>query len=144
MLQVLQERTKMTKTNPYPTLSKMGVESPKQIDNYYISSINFIDVLRIVYERPKDSFLPSSRTYKFPRVPSGKEGEGQQDKEAGALKTHPMLRSALDELQRIFEAKSSKESITAEILSEIALLEEDMAMRSECLKVLVSKIPAVD
>ena len=134
----------MTKTNPYPTLSKMGVESPKQIDNYYISSINFIDVLRIVYERPKDSFLPSSRTYKFPRVQSGEEGEGQQDKEAAAMKTHPMLRSALEELQRIFEAKSSKESITAEILSEIALLEEDMAMRSECLKVLVSKIPAVD
>jgi len=40
-------------------------------------------------------------------------------------------------LQRIVEAKSSKENITAEILYEIA-------MRSECLKVLVSKIPAVD
>ena len=60
------------------------------------------------------------------------------------LKTDPMLRSALEELQQIFAARSSKESIAAEILSEIALLEEDIAMRSECLKVLVSKIPAVD
>ena len=134
----------MTKTNPYPTLSKMGVESPKQIDNYYISSINFIDVLRIVYERPKESFLPSSRTYKFPRVQSSEETEGQKDKEAGVLTTHPMLRSAIDELQRIIEAKSSKESITAEILCEIAQLEEDIAMRSECLKILVGKIPVVD
>ncbi len=133
-----------SKTNPYPTLSKMGVESPKQIDNYYISSINFVDVLRIVYERPKDSYLPSSRTYKFPRVPSSDESNGQKNKEAGVLKTHPMLRSALEELQKIFAARSSKESIAAEILSEIALLEEDIAMRSECLKVLVSKIPAVD
>lgn len=131
-------------TNPYPTLSKMGVESPKQIANYYISSINFIDVLRIVYERPKDSYLPSSRTYKFPRVPSSGESESQKEKQAGVLKTDPTLRSALEELQQIFAAKSSKESIAAEILSEIALLEEDIAMRSECLKVLVSKIPAVD
>lgn len=135
---------KNTKTNPYPTLKKMGVESPKQIDNYYISSINFIDVLRIVYERPKDSYLPSSRTYKFPRVPSSEQNGKQIDKEAGVLKTHPMLRSALEELQRIFEAKSSKENIAAEILSEIALLEEDIAMRSECLKVLVGKIPAIE
>ena len=36
------------KTNPYPTLAEMGVESPKQIDKYYISSINLVDVLRIV------------------------------------------------------------------------------------------------
>ena len=133
-----------SKTNPYPTLHKMGVESPKQIDNYYISSINFVDVLRIVYERPTDSYLPSSRTYKFPRVQISENAEGKTDKEAGVLKTHPMLRAALEELERIFEAKSSKENITAEILSEIALLEEDIAMRSECLKVLVSKIPAVD
>ena len=131
-------------TNPYPTLSQMGVESPKQIANYYISSINFIDVLRIVYERPKDSYLPSSRTYKFPRVPSSGDSKSQKDKQAGVLKTDPMLRSALEELQQIFAARSSKESIAAEILSEIALLEEDIAMRSECLKVLVSKIPAVD
>jgi len=133
-----------TKTNRYPTLRKMGVESPKQIGNYYISSINFTDVLRIVYERPEDSYLPSSRTYKFPRVQSSEQAEGQKDKEAGTMTTHPMLRSALEELQKIFEAKSTKENIAAEILSEIALLEEDIAMRSECLKVLVSKIPAVD
>ena len=133
-----------TKTNPYPTLLKMGVESPKQIDNYFIYCINFFDVLWFVFERPKVSLMHSSRTYKFPRVQSVEEGEGQQGKEAGAMKTHPMLRSALEELQRVSEAKSSKESITAEILCEIALLEEDIAMRSECLKVLVSKIPAVD
>ena len=54
-----------------------------------------------------------------------------------------MLRAARDELQKILEAKSSKESITEEILGEIKLLEEDIAIRSECLKALVSKIPAV-
>lgn len=132
-----------TTTNPYPTLAEMGVESPKQIDNYYITSINLIDVLRIIYERPKDSFLPSSRTYKFPRVQEAAASDPNKER-AVAPKTHPMLRAALDELKKIFAAKSSRENITAEILNEIALLEEDIAIRSECLKVLAAKIPAVD
>lgn len=130
----------MTKKNPYPTLAEMGVESPKQIDKYYISSINLIDVLRIVYHRPEGSLLPSSRTYNFPRVQRGAGSEN----EPAVLSTHPVLRAARDELQKILEAKSSKESITAEILGEIKLLEEDIAIRSECLKALVSKIPTVD
>jgi len=46
-----------------------------------------------------------------------------------------------DELRKLLEAKSSKETIAAQILDEIELLEEDIAMRSECLKVLVAKIP---
>lgn len=133
-----------TKNNPYPTLSDMGVESPKQIDNYYVSSINFIDVLRIVYERPEDSVLPSSRTYKFPRVQDSVAAEATGQGDAVVMKTNPRLVAALEELQKVLEAKSRKESIAAEILSEIALLEEDIAMRSECLKVLVSKIPAVE
>jgi len=128
------------KTNPYPTLAEMGVESPKQIDKYYISSINLVDVLRIVYHRPEGSLLPYSRTYNFPRVQGGAGGEN----EPAVLSTHPVLRAARDELQKILEAKSSKESITAEILGEIKLLEEDIAIRSECLKALVSKIPLVD
>jgi hypothetical protein len=132
-----------TISSSYPTLAEMGVESPKQIASYNISSLNLVDVLRVNYERPKGSILPSSRTYKFPRVqeavPAGEKGG-----ESYVMRTHPKLRAALDELKTILEAKSSKESITQEILNEIALLEEDIAMRTECLKVLVSKIPAAE
>lgn len=133
------------KTNPYPTLSDMGVESPKQIDNYYITSINLVDVLRIVYQRPPGSFLTSSRTYQFPRVQEDvAAAAGGDEKESAVLNTHPMLRAAVKELQAILIAKTSKESIAAELLGEIKLLEEDIAMRSECLKALVRKIPAVE
>lgn len=129
----------------YPTLAEMGVESPKQIAKYYISSMNLVDVLRVIYERPDDSFLPSSRTYRFPRVQEKVSSDiGKGEKESVVLKTHPKLRAALQELDKVLEAKASKESIAQEILSEIELLEEDIAMRSECLKVLASKIPAVD
>ena len=135
---------KMTKTIPYPTLSEMGVESPKQIEKYYITNINLVDVLRIIYQRPTGSFLPCSTTYEFPRVQGVAPTEAGGEKKSPVLNTHPVLRAALEELQKILEAKSSKESITAEILGEIKLLEEDIAMRSECLKALVSKIPAVE
>ena len=130
-----------TKKRSYPTLSEMGVESPKRIDKYYVTSINLVDVLRVVYDRPSGSFLPSSRTYKFPRV---QETAAAGTDEASVMRAHPKLRAALAELDMILEAKSSKETIAAEILSEIELLEEDIAIRSECLKALVSKIPAVD
>jgi hypothetical protein len=134
-----------TRKNPYPTLSEMGIESPKQIDNYYITSINLVDVLRIVYHRPPGSFLTSSRTYEFPRVQEDiGAGEGSDEKESVVLNTHPVLRAAVKELQMILAAKTSKESIAAEILGEIKLLEEDIAMRTECLKALVRKIPAVE
>jgi len=119
----------------YPTLSDMGVSSPLQIDRYYITSINAIDHLRIVYDRPEDSMLTSSRSYRFPRVQ--KDGDSK-------LSMHPRLKDALAELESIMESKATKENIVAEILNEIALLEEDIALRSECLKVLVKRIPAVD
>ena len=116
----------------------MGVKSPLQIDRYYITSINFIDVLRLVYDRPKDSFLPSSRVYKFPRVT---DKSGAKD---SVPKTHPTLLAAVEELKKILAAKSSKASIAAEIVAEIELLEEDIAIRSECLKALANKIPSAD
>lgn len=135
----------MTKSvdTSYPTLAEMGVESLMQIENYYMSSINQVDILRIVYDRPKDSFLSSSRTYKFPRVPDSASDKVAGKGEAAVLRTHPRLVAALDELQMILRAKSSKESIAASLLSEIEQLEEDIAMRTECLKLLVGKIPLV-
>lgn len=131
------------KKSAYPTLSQMGVESVKQIDRYYVTGINLVDVLRVIYDRPKDSYLPSTRTYKFPRVQETVAAEGPGGKETSVMRSHPRLRAALAELDKILEAKSTKENIAAEILSEIELLEEDIAIRSECLKVLARRIPKV-
>ena len=129
------------KMKDYPTLKELGVRSPKQIEKYFITSMNYVDVLRIIYDRPKDSFLPASRTCKFPRVT--KQVPGDNEEQSGVLGLHPKLRAAVEELDTILKAKSTKEDITAEILHEIELLEEDIAIRSECLKVLVKKIPAI-
>ncbi len=47
----------------YPRLSEMGVRHPLQISSYSVNSIDYIDVLRITYDRPKGSKLPGARTY---------------------------------------------------------------------------------
>lgn len=134
----------MTKKHAYPTLFELGVTHPVQVDNYYITSINGVDVLRIVYDRPKDSFLTSSRTYKFPRVQADTDIKDASDLTGAVLKTHPKLVAALEELDTLMDAKSRKDGIAAKILSEVALLEEDIAMRTECLKILASKIPTAE
>ncbi|MGB5255913.1 MAG: DUF3461 family protein [Woeseiaceae bacterium] len=131
-----------TKKSSYPTLSSMGVESLKQIDRYYVTGINLVDVLRIIYDRPSESFLASTRTYKFPRVQDN-AAQGPDGKEAPVMKSHPRLRAAVAELDKLLAVRSSKENIAAEILREIELLEEDIAMRGECLKELARKIPQV-
>ncbi|MDJ0918126.1 MAG: DUF3461 family protein [Woeseiaceae bacterium] len=125
------------KKGKYETLRSMGVDNPLQIDRYYITSINFVDVLRIVYDRPKGSFLTSSREYKFPRVT---EKSGSTD----VPRMHPTLLDAVEELKKILDTKSSKASLAAEIIAEIELLEEEIAMRTECLKVMASKLPDAD
>lgn len=103
--------------------------------------MNFVDVLRITYDRPKGSILPSSRTYRFPREHATALGDGD-GKVSVAMTTHPKLRAAIEELDGILKAKIHQESIAREILDEIELLEEDIAMRTECLKVLAKRIPA--
>lgn len=56
----------------------------------------------------------------------------------------PIFAAALTELQTILAARSNKENITAEIPGEIELREEDKAMRSVCLRLLVGKIQAAE
>ena len=122
----------------YPQLSAMGVKSTKHIDKYAVNSIGYTDVLRIVYERPKGSFLPSSRTYRFPRVQ--RESTDADGTPQVVMETNPALRAALDELQDILKAKISPEDVSSAILEELRLLEEDIAMRNECIRMLVGKI----
>ena len=52
-----------------PSLTEMGVLNPEHIIAY--SVVHFaedMDVLKINYKRPKNSFLPNRRRYEFKRV----------------------------------------------------------------------------
>lgn len=124
-------------TSTYPVLTEMGLDSPLLIDDYYITSLNQVDVLRVVFVKRKDSFFTSNRTYRFPRVVAPGSDED-------ALNTHPKLRAAQAELDRLLQSKSTKHNLAERIVNELDLLEEDIAMRTECLKALAAKIPEVD
>ena len=122
----------------YPQLSTMGVTSTQHIDKYAVNSIGYMDVLRIVYARPKGSMLPTSRIYKFSRVQ--REITGDDGKTEVVMETNPALRAALDELQDILAAKVSTQDVASAILEELRLLEEDIALRNESIRVLVGRI----
>ena len=118
----------------------MGVEHPLQIAKYAVNSIGYTDVLRIVYERPKGSFLPQSKTFEFPRVQKTVASDGANANADVVMESNPGLRAALQELQDLLKIKESNQDIAGAILEELRLLEEDIGMRSEYIKVLASKI----
>lgn len=125
----------------YPHLSEMGVINPQQIESYSVNSIGYVDVLRIVYERPKGSLLPLSKTYKFPRVQQTAKDDVAGQAEV-VMSIDPALTAAIGELQDVLAAKGTKEDIAGAIIEELRLLEEDIALRSECIKMLLGKIQA--
>ena len=123
----------------YPRLSEMGVLHPLQISGYSVNSIDYIDVLRITYDRPKGSKLTGARTYKFPRV----QKAAAADKSAAVMESDPALRTILEELQHVTKLKGENQDIAQLMRDELRLLEEDIALRSEYLKTLVDKINKV-
>ena len=122
----------------YPRLSEMGVLHPLQISGYSVNSIDYVDVLRIAYDRPKGSKLPGARTYKFPRVQKSLASDS-----AAVMESDPALRSVLAELQHVTELKGENQDIAQVMREELRLLEEDIALRTEYLKSLVDKINKV-
>lgn len=118
----------------------MGVVNPLQIDRFYVNSVARTDILRIVYARPKNSILPQSRTYRFPRIQKSSVVDSGTLQTEYVLETDPVLREALSELEAILETKGNKQEVAGAILEELSSLEEDIALRSECLRELVKKI----
>lgn len=129
----------MTKDD-YPQLAELGIQNPLQIDRYQVNSISNFDVLRVIYDRGNNSLLPSTRTYKFPRVQKnvaiGKENKSVQP----VLESHPQLQKAVAELERIFATKECKECVAETILEELQALEDEIEMRSEYIRELVRQL----
>ena len=126
--------------NDYPQLTAMGVQHPLQIDRYQVNSISNFDILRIIYERGEGSFLPSTRTYKFPRVQRNLSGGGNDTQSQTVMESHPELRKAEDELEALLATKEHKECVAETVLQELQSLEEEIACRSAYVRELVKKL----
>lgn len=121
----------------YPQLHEMGIKNPKQIRNYMVNSISDVDVLRIIYKRKKDSLLPVSRSYEFPRVQrSVKTSKGG---EQTVMETAPKLRAAITELKSLMDARKDKPELASVLLEELAELEQEMHCRIEHLRELIEQ-----
>ena len=120
----------------YPRLKEMGIVRPLEISHYSVSSFEHTDFLRIVYNRSPDSLLPASRSYRFPRIQKAQGASGDQF----AMESRPEFREAVDELERLLSAKEDRSEIADEMLDAVRLLQEEVAMHGEYLKVLIAKI----
>lgn len=126
----------------YPRLTEMGVANPDEITHFMVNSIDYNDVLRIVYDRPKGSFLPVSRSYRFPRVQKPLRTDDAASNEA-VMESSPMLREALDELEALLSSKERKLDIAADMLDELRQFEEEFHVHCEQLKILINRIQKV-
>ncbi len=124
----------------YPRLTEMGVLHPEQISRYSLSSIDYVDYLRIVYKRPKGSLLPTTRTYRFPRVQK-RSGDGNDEGQGNVvMESCPELRAALDELKSLVKANASQQDLVGAMLHELDCFEEELFSRSQKLKALVEQL----
>lgn len=85
-----------------PSLTEMGVLNPEQIIAY--SVVHFaedMDVLKINYKRPKNSFLPKRRRYEFRRVSKPMAGGELRGTQAIRYDISPILGRAIAELDSI-------------------------------------------
>jgi intergrase/recombinase len=124
----------------YPQLTEMGICNPMQIEKYMVNGQPTYDVLRIIYLRKKGSFLPSSRTYKFPRVQKEFSAEGKEGKTTTVMETNPGLRSAIDELKLLLDDKVQKQNVKKALREQISVLEEDIALCSSYMKQLIDRL----
>ncbi|MEM9335710.1 MAG: DUF3461 family protein [Pseudomonadota bacterium] len=120
----------------FPRLAEMGVLHPAQIARFSINSVDYVDYLRIIYDRPKGSLLPKIRNYEFPRVQKSLGPGG----ETAVMESSLELKEALEELRDVVNAKAQADDTASEMLDELKRLEETVAHHSACLRALAEKI----
>jgi len=124
----------------YPRLKEMGIVRPLEISHFSVSSFEHTDFLRIVYNRSPDSLLPASRSYRFPRIQKTRGTRSDSAGEGFAMESRPEFREAVDELEKLLSVKENRSEIADEMLDALRLLQEEVAMHGEYLKVLIAKI----
>ncbi len=114
----------------------MGVENPRQIAGFSVSSLDNVDFLRVDYKRPKNSVLPVGKTFRFPRV----QDSGETGSKMARMRTCPALREAIAELEDIVESRADKGDIAAAMREEIQRLQEEINLRTEQLLSLIDRM----
>ena len=123
-----------------PTLEEMGILHPLQVDRFQVNSMENYDVLRVIYDRGESSFLPTSRTYKFPRVQKTISKSSDSASAQTVMDINPCLRKAVDELTEILKSRQHKDTLAQRVIEEVQQLQDEVHMRSSYIRELVKEL----
>jgi len=113
-----------------PNLTEMGVMNPEQIIGYTAVHVaDDMDVLKINYRRPKNSFLPKRRRYEFKRIGKPMPGSELRGEQAIRYEISPILARAIAELDSLLKDGKQAAATKQSLLQEIADLKTDVNER---------------
>ncbi len=123
-----------------PRLKEMGITSPDEIASYSVSTVDFTDYLRIVYERPRGSLLPVSRSYRFPQIQRTHSATGKVEDEKTVMESSKAFREAVAELRALCDSRATVSNVTADMLDILRRMEQESTTHYEQLRALIAKI----
>ena len=124
----------------FPALDAMGIRNPEQIERFTTFMTDKTDILRVTYNRKKGSILPVSRKYRFPQLKKSTMVDSGTRKTEVIFESSAEFRNAVAELGHLMDAHESVEELRKLILSEVAILEEEVASHTSYIKSLINKI----
>ncbi len=124
----------------YPTLNEMGVSNPEQISRYTLHQVGNVDHLCIVYQRKKNSLLPVTKRFKFPRSEKLVMVDSGTQKMETVNEISPYVTKAMAELDQILKRKRSRKVLIKDIEDEIARIEEEMNAHIASLRSMLERL----
>ncbi len=124
----------------YEALTKMGIQKPEEILRYELYSVDQMDILRIIYDRKKGSFLPVTKKYRFPQLKKSTLVDSGTGQAQVVFESSAEVRNAVAELDRLMKDKKTSVVGKEALVNELRLLEEEVNARIGHLKNLINQI----
>ncbi len=124
----------------HEALTRMGVQNPDEIARYELYSVDHTDILRIIYDRQKGSFLPVTRKYRFPQLKKSTLVDSGTRETRVLFESSAELRAAVAELDGLMKQRKATSVGKEALVSEVRLLEEEVAARINHIKSLLDQL----
>ena len=125
----------------FPTLNRMGISNPQDIDRYSVQTASNVDILRVVFKTAKGSFLPVSKRFRFDRTEKVILAEDGDPRDTRIFtEVSPYLRDAMLELDKVVRTKRSAKKQVELIREEIERLKDEMAGRMDYIQSLLDEL----
>lgn len=124
----------------YEALTKMGIQKPEEIVRFELYSVDQTDILRIIYDRKKGSFLPVTKKYRFPQIKKSTLVDSGSGQAQVIFESSAEVRNAVAELDRLMKGRKTSVAGKEALVNELRLMEEEVNARIGHLKNLIDQI----